>query len=1191
MRSWMALFVVFCCLFIGVNAAEYEGMNHLYQDNNGANWKNPTGWKVFDSSSTFCSGVYGVSCNSGAISTINLDSNGLTGIINNVGMFTPGLVSFSVASNQLTDSGSISNAPVTYVNMSYNRLTGMETNLLASSSIQTLDLSRNLLTGIGNVYGSNLKYLDISHNAFTSPPGGSDGCSGATSLVYYDMSNNPMSLTSCTTKFPASGIYIGYSNITSLQGTSLSSLLAYFPGGINGLDASYNSLTGDLITLLSVTSTWKTLILRRNSITLASGNSFTLSGTQVFDVNGLNLQGRIDASNAPNLVRWDMANTGVRDVVFPSSYSSLQYCDLSGNILNSAPTWATGTCKAVPFAFTITCIPTSGGTLSPTVSTALSNLMKGGTVSITGSTQGAGVGTGNTATGTWTSYSSTATWGYCPPSISSAVITGGQLVIKGSNFGTSFPSVTFNPSGSCTSSSVTTAHTQLACTVTGSPSSLTVTVGGQSTGSFTITYVTTTSSTSSTSTTKSTTSTIPPTTSSTISPTKAPTTSSTTSSTKAPTTSSTTSSTKAPTTSSTTSSTKAPTTSSTTSSTKAPTTSSTTSSTKAPTTSTTSSTTKASTVAPVPTTNTSTSSTTEAPSTTAAIVPVCAVGFYNGNYCVSNLSSVGNYLDSLSEGILSGQDSQNLPGALGQIASLIINNFTANNFTFQRDSLSLQILKIKGVHDYEVSFNNSEASAKFPSIITALPNISGIAVSTIKANPFASLTESAIILGDIVGASLLAHDGSEIAFNPTTFKRSLSLNSSTTVNITVPIRDSLPLNQTVVCLWWEFVTSSWKPDGCDTIIGNTSVTCSCDHLTNFTIGVPQSKSNTDTIAVTDGSQAKEAAKLNMFPIIVGCAAGGGGLVLFVIVLVIVLKKKKSSYRHNATELATSTVNKMSENIPQEHLSTVEVLGEDTYSTLYLASYGIQGYVGMREAKPSYEMRVASEIAILRNLHHPSIVRFLGVTNKSSPCIVHEWPNVGTLRKLLQSTRISSNAVMDLVQGILSALVYLHHEGIVHGCITPHSVVVQEHGSGFYEAKLSNFIAAKKGTNGVLLDHFETRYAAPEVLQRNAPTAASDIWSFGVLLWVMESRGEVAYSDLKDHMIARKVIEGYRLSPPDTAQRHTIDTMTECFKEPVQRPQASRIYEMMARYFRKSKMQTRKKAASVSNEEGNNYTYA
>jgi serine/threonine protein kinase len=73
-----------------------------------------------------------------------------------------------------------------------------------------------------------------------------------------------------------------------------------------------------------------------------------------------------------------------------------------------------------------------------------------------------------------------------------------------------------------------------------------------------------------------------------------------------------------------------------------------------------------------------------------------------------------------------------------------------------------------------------------------------------------------------------------------------------------------------------------------------------------------------------------------------------------------------------------------------------------------------------------------------------------------------------------------------------------------------------------------------------------RWTAPEVLNGESPTTASDRWSFGVLLWEVYTLGALPYAAVPSHQVAELVGTGSRpLRPkgcPDAAYR----LMRECW---------------------------------------------
>ena len=58
-----------------------------------------------------------------------------------------------------------------------------------------------------------------------------------------------------------------------------------------------------------------------------------------------------------------------------------------------------------------------------------------------------------------------------------------------------------------------------------------------------------------------------------------------------------------------------------------------------------------------------------------------------------------------------------------------------------------------------------------------------------------------------------------------------------------------------------------------------------------------------------------------------------------------------------------------------------------------------------------------------------------------------------------------------------------------------------------------------------------RWMAPESLEHKQFSTASDVWSYGILLWEMFNPTELPYSDLDNAQFAIKVAQGHTLSIP------------------------------------------------------------
>jgi len=96
-------------------------------------------------------------------------------------------------------------------------------------------------------------------------------------------------------------------------------------------------------------------------------------------------------------------------------------------------------------------------------------------------------------------------------------------------------------------------------------------------------------------------------------------------------------------------------------------------------------------------------------------------------------------------------------------------------------------------------------------------------------------------------------------------------------------------------------------------------------------------------------------------------------------------------------------------------------------------------------------------------------------------------------------------VASIVRDILKAVEYLHSEDIIHSNIKPENLL-SGNDSEFAPTLLSDFYMSSLMSHGVLMNSVcgNPSYVAPEVLNGFQPTKAADIWSVGVITYVLLS---------------------------------------------------------------------------------------
>jgi len=170
--------------------------------------------------------------------------------------------------------------------------------------------------------------------------------------------------------------------------------------------------------------------------------------------------------------------------------------------------------------------------------------------------------------------------------------------------------------------------------------------------------------------------------------------------------------------------------------------------------------------------------------------------------------------------------------------------------------------------------------------------------------------------------------------------------------------------------------------------------------------------------------------------------------------------------------------------------------------------------------------IKSEIDIMKLCHHPNIIRLLDhFENSEYIFIVMEYISGGTLTQFLKKRyfNFSESQAANIINQIGQGLKYLHSYGIVHRDLkTENIMMTQLNDNGIIKIMdfgLSKIIGPKEG----LIDGYGTlSYVAPEVLLREPYNKEIDIWSLGIILFLILS-GHLPFIGNKQDVIARKIV--------------------------------------------------------------------
>ncbi len=173
-------------------------------------------------------------------------------------------------------------------------------------------------------------------------------------------------------------------------------------------------------------------------------------------------------------------------------------------------------------------------------------------------------------------------------------------------------------------------------------------------------------------------------------------------------------------------------------------------------------------------------------------------------------------------------------------------------------------------------------------------------------------------------------------------------------------------------------------------------------------------------------------------------------------------------------------------------------------------------------------RFLDEAKAAAALHHPNVRSVFDIADHDGErFIVMEYIDGRNLRSLLDNGALAVPDAMRIASNIAEGLKAAHRRGIIHRDVKPENILITKDGI----AKITDFgLALAKGdaqSSSASVQGGTTAYMPPEVVLGESATFASDVWSFGVVLYEMitgkrpftgEYDPAITYAILHEHQV-------------------------------------------------------------------------
>ncbi|KAL6437637.1 hypothetical protein ACFW04_004210 [Cataglyphis niger] len=203
--------------------------------------------------------------------------------------------------------------------------------------------------------------------------------------------------------------------------------------------------------------------------------------------------------------------------------------------------------------------------------------------------------------------------------------------------------------------------------------------------------------------------------------------------------------------------------------------------------------------------------------------------------------------------------------------------------------------------------------------------------------------------------------------------------------------------------------------------------------------------------------------------------------------------------------------------------------------------------------------------ILKQYDHPNIVKLIGICVQKQPImIVMELVPGGSLLTHLRknASTITQREQLRMCKDAAAGMSYLESKYCIHRDLAARNCLVG------YECivKISDFGMSREEEEYIVSDGMKQipiKWTAPEALNFGKYTSLCDVWSYGILMWEIFSKGGNPYSGMSNSQAREKIDAGYRMPAPDGTPEEIYRLMLRCWEyEPEKRPHFDQIFTVV-----------------------------
>lgn len=224
----------------------------------------------------------------------------------------------------------------------------------------------------------------------------------------------------------------------------------------------------------------------------------------------------------------------------------------------------------------------------------------------------------------------------------------------------------------------------------------------------------------------------------------------------------------------------------------------------------------------------------------------------------------------------------------------------------------------------------------------------------------------------------------------------------------------------------------------------------------------------------------------------------------------VSKKSKPQKTKDKEDLQERVRHEITEPITKYYDVTQQTLGKGNFSEVKLGidrttQQRVAVKIVTKSAVSHKPEMLKNEVDILLTLDHPFIIKLLDLFDTPEQLfLVMELVTGGELfDRIVQREQYSETDAKEVMRQLFDAIKYIHSKGIVHRDLKPENLLLESQ-SDDTSIRLTDFGLSRIYTQSMMMQTAcgTPGYVAPEILAGEGYTFAVDMWSAGVIMYIL-----------------------------------------------------------------------------------------